>query len=126
MSFHEIKHDGFRVIARKAGEGVKLYSRPAQAQARQPTEILLNRVSAAGVPSQQDRRSKRCIRCFLTEWSMRAGSGLGRIGHHGIVFAVAGFITMAAGVYEIDRREKSSSGTVTANLTETNATVNLV
>jgi septal ring factor EnvC (AmiA/AmiB activator) len=35
-----------------------------------------------------------------------------------IVFAVA-FITMAAGVYEIDRREKSSSETVTANLTET-------
>jgi bifunctional non-homologous end joining protein LigD len=25
---HEIKHDGFRVIARKAGERVKLYSRP--------------------------------------------------------------------------------------------------
>jgi ATP-dependent DNA ligase len=25
---HEVKHDGFRVIARKAGERVKLYSRP--------------------------------------------------------------------------------------------------
>jgi bifunctional non-homologous end joining protein LigD len=25
---HEIKHDGFRVIARKSGERVKLYSRP--------------------------------------------------------------------------------------------------
>ena len=25
---HEIKHDGFRVIARKDGERVKLYSRP--------------------------------------------------------------------------------------------------
>jgi ATP-dependent DNA ligase len=25
---HEIKHDGFRVIARKAGERVRLYSRP--------------------------------------------------------------------------------------------------
>jgi bifunctional non-homologous end joining protein LigD len=25
---HEIKHDGFRVIARKAGKLVKLYSRP--------------------------------------------------------------------------------------------------
>src|SRR6516162_8728966 len=33
------------------------------------------------------------------------------------VFAVAGFIIMAAGVYEIDRREKSTSETVTANLT---------
>jgi hypothetical protein len=31
----------------------------------------------------------------------------------------APFITMAAGVYEIDRREKSSSETVTADLTET-------
>ena len=35
-----------------------------------------------------------------------------------IVFAVAGFITIAAGIYEIDRREKSSSETVTRNLTE--------
>jgi bifunctional non-homologous end joining protein LigD len=25
---HEIKHDGFRVIARKDGAGVRLYSRP--------------------------------------------------------------------------------------------------
>ena len=25
---HEIKHDGFRVIARKSGDRVKLYSRP--------------------------------------------------------------------------------------------------
>ena len=36
-----------------------------------------------------------------------------------IVFAVAGFLAMTAGVYEIDWREKSSSETVTANLTET-------
>jgi ATP dependent DNA ligase domain len=28
MSLHEIKHDGFRVIARKDGSRVKLYSRP--------------------------------------------------------------------------------------------------
>jgi predicted nucleic acid-binding Zn-ribbon protein len=33
-----------------------------------------------------------------------------------IVFALIGFITMAAGIYEIDRREKSSSATVSANL----------
>jgi bifunctional non-homologous end joining protein LigD len=25
---HEIKHDGFRIIARKDGERVRLYSRP--------------------------------------------------------------------------------------------------
>jgi flagellar motility protein MotE (MotC chaperone) len=35
-----------------------------------------------------------------------------------IVLAVAGFIALVAGIYEIDRREKSSSDTVTANLTE--------
>ena len=35
-----------------------------------------------------------------------------------IVFAVAGSIALAAGIYEIDRREKSSSDTVTANLRE--------
>ena len=34
------------------------------------------------------------------------------------VFAVAGFIIMAASFFEIDRREKSSSETVTANFTE--------
>ena len=34
------------------------------------------------------------------------------------VFAVAGFIIMAASLFEIDRREKSSSETVTANFTE--------
>jgi ATP-dependent DNA ligase len=28
MWLHEIKHDGFRVIARKDGARVKLYSRP--------------------------------------------------------------------------------------------------
>src|SRR5436190_23931683 len=28
MWLHEIKHDGFRVVAKKQGERVKLYSRP--------------------------------------------------------------------------------------------------
>ena len=52
-------------------------------------------------------------------------NGLGRVMRNGevalrfsVVFAVAGFIIMAAGIYEIDRREKSSSETVTRNLTE--------
>jgi hypothetical protein len=52
-------------------------------------------------------------------------SGLGRAMRSGdvalslsAVFAVAGFIVMAAGIHEIDRREKSSSETVTTNLTE--------
>jgi hypothetical protein len=33
-----------------------------------------------------------------------------------IVFSIAGFIALAAGLYEIDRRERSSSGTAAANL----------
>jgi peptidoglycan hydrolase CwlO-like protein len=35
-----------------------------------------------------------------------------------IVFSVAGFIALAASLYEVDRREKSTSGTAAANLTE--------
>ena len=31
---HEIKHDGFRVIARKDGARVRLYSRPARPSSR--------------------------------------------------------------------------------------------
>ena len=42
------------------------------------------------------------------------------------VFAVAGFIIMAAGVYEIDRREKSSSETQTANITEIDRRVRML
>jgi bifunctional non-homologous end joining protein LigD len=33
---HEIKHDGFRIIARKKGAQVKLYSRPGNAARGQP------------------------------------------------------------------------------------------
>ena len=33
-----------------------------------------------------------------------------------VVVVVAGFITMAASIYEIDRREKSTSDTVTSNI----------
>ena len=35
-----------------------------------------------------------------------------------VVFSVAGFIALAASLYEVDRREKSSSGTVANNLIE--------
>jgi TolA-binding protein len=35
-----------------------------------------------------------------------------------IVFSVAGFIALATGLYEIDRREKSRSGTAAANLAD--------
>ena len=33
---HEIKHDGFRVIARKEGKAAKLYSRPGNDLTRPP------------------------------------------------------------------------------------------
>jgi flagellar biosynthesis chaperone FliJ len=35
-----------------------------------------------------------------------------------VVFSVAGFIALVASLYEVDRREKSSSGTAAANLIE--------
>jgi len=35
-----------------------------------------------------------------------------------IVFSVVGFISVAAGLYEIDRREKSNSATEAANLAD--------
>jgi cell division protein FtsB len=43
-----------------------------------------------------------------------------------IVFAVVGFILIAAGIYEIDRREKSGSETQTANLTEIDRRVRIL
>jgi peptidoglycan hydrolase CwlO-like protein len=35
-----------------------------------------------------------------------------------VVLSLAGFIALAASLYEVDRREKSSSATATANLTD--------
>jgi bifunctional non-homologous end joining protein LigD len=37
---HEIKHDGFRIIARKDGERVRLYSRPGNDFARRFPPIV--------------------------------------------------------------------------------------
>jgi hypothetical protein len=49
------------------------------------------------------------------ELKMRSGDMALRLS---IVFSVAGFIALAAGLYEIDRREKSSSATAAANLVD--------
>jgi hypothetical protein len=46
---------------------------------------------------------------------MRSGDAALRLS---IVFSVAGFIALAAGLYEIDRREKSGSDTVAAGLVD--------
>jgi hypothetical protein len=44
---------------------------------------------------------------------MRSGDAALRLS---VLFAVVGFITKAAGIYEMDRREKSGSETITTNL----------
>ncbi len=46
---------------------------------------------------------------------MRSGDAALRLS---VVLSVAGFIALAAGLYEIDRREKSGSDTVAANLVD--------
>jgi predicted RNase H-like nuclease (RuvC/YqgF family) len=43
-----------------------------------------------------------------------------------IVFSVAGFLALAAGLYEVDRREKSSSATGDRNLTELDLRVQIL
>ncbi|HKF12056.1 MAG TPA: hypothetical protein VKB89_25595 [Xanthobacteraceae bacterium] len=43
-----------------------------------------------------------------------------------IVFSVAGVLVLVAGLYEIDRREKSSSATLSANVAEIEQRVQLL
>ncbi len=56
MWLHEIKHDGFRVIARKEGARVKLYSRPGNDLTHrfplivETLACLRSRVAAAAAP----------------------------------------------------------------------------
>jgi hypothetical protein len=58
----------------------------------------------------------------LMEWlkipgvdNMRSGDAALRLS---IVFSMAGFLALAASLYEIDRREKSTSETIAANLAQ--------
>jgi hypothetical protein len=39
LELHEIKHDGFRVIARKDGNRIRLYSRPCNDLANAPRRL---------------------------------------------------------------------------------------
>jgi len=50
---HEIKHDGFRVIARKSGNRVRLYSRPV---GRQPGRA----VSVSAAPARAHDTQSEC------------------------------------------------------------------
>src|SRR5262245_44922441 len=43
-----------------------------------------------------------------------------------IVLSVAGLLALAASLYEVDRREKSSAGTVAVNLTELEQQVHIL
>ena len=43
-----------------------------------------------------------------------------------IVLSVDGLVALAASLYEVDRREKSSAGTVTVNLTEVEQQVQIL
>src|SRR5262245_64013619 len=43
-----------------------------------------------------------------------------------IVLSVAGLLALAASLYEVDRREKSSAGTVAGNLTELEQQVHIL
>jgi hypothetical protein len=63
----------------------------------------------AGLFSRKPRSPKEW------SWSMRSGDVALRLS---IVFSVASFIILATGLYEIDRREKSSSRTAAANLAD--------
>jgi hypothetical protein len=63
----------------------------------------------AGLCSRKPRSPKKW------SWSMRSGDVALRLS---IVFSVASFIILATGLYEIDRREKSSSRTAAANLAD--------
>jgi hypothetical protein len=73
--------------------------------------VAANLRRAAANPIASDGAKKS----FWNGDDMRSGDAALRLS---IVFSVAGFIALAAGLYEIDRREKSGSDTVTANLVD--------
>jgi hypothetical protein len=69
-----------------------------------------------------NNRSGSAIRAFGEQKMDNWNSALRLTG----VFAMLAFIALAASVYEIDRREKSSTDTVTANLTDLDQQVQLL
>jgi ATP-dependent DNA ligase len=52
---HEIKHDGFRIIARKDGNRVRLYSRPGN-DLTYRFPLIVESVARAALPLMPDRR----------------------------------------------------------------------
>jgi ATP-dependent DNA ligase len=53
---HEIKHDGFRIIARKDGDRVRLYSRPGNDLTRRfPASSIVPRGTLEVTESRQEQ-----------------------------------------------------------------------
>src|SRR5260370_40361513 len=85
--------------------------------------LLIRKFGGAALPFQSHSVFGHvvCIECARARRNrlgvdeMRSGDVALRLS---VVFAVAGSIALVASLYEIDRREKRSSETVTANLTE--------
>jgi hypothetical protein len=59
MAAHEIKHDGFRVIARKKGAQVRLYSRPGN------DLILIGSKKNANAPAMKQEANEEWISIAL-------------------------------------------------------------
>ena len=77
---HEIKHDGFRVIARKVGERVKLYSRPGNDLTRRFPLIVQSvaklRASSCIIDGEAVACGEDGIACFellLVRWDADGG-----------------------------------------------------
>ena len=58
---HEIKHDGFRVVARKDGARVRLYSRPGNDLTYRFT-LIVERPRSAALVLRRHRRQGRVLR----------------------------------------------------------------
>jgi ATP-dependent DNA ligase len=57
---HEIKHDGFRIIARKSGERVRLYSRPGNDFTRR-FPLIRRGARSPALPVMHYRWGGRCL-----------------------------------------------------------------
>jgi hypothetical protein len=71
---HEIKHDGFRVIARKDGDRVRLYSRPGNDFTRRFPLIVENL-------ARLRPRQRRAYSLFLRASPHQASDGLAAVGY---------------------------------------------
>jgi bifunctional non-homologous end joining protein LigD len=71
---HEIKHDGFRVIARKDGDRVRLYSRPGNDMTRR---FPLIAEALTGLRSRSCIIDGEGVACVATGWHRSSVSATG-------------------------------------------------